>query len=137
MTHGSSQPADKQRVELILERIDQLPTLSPIAQKLLDAASNDDVDINELAALIESDPSLTGKVLSLCRRSDRGLGDSITDVMHAITLVGLEAIRAAVLSVEVYELLNSESVEQKQNAFDSKGHWQGCMSVACACELIA
>lgn len=137
MTHGSSQPADKQRVELILERIDQLPTLSPIAQKLLDAATNDDVDINELAALIESDPSLTGKVLSLCRRSDRGLGDSITDVMHAITLVGLEAIRAAVLSVEVYELLNSESVEQKQNAFDSKGHWQGCMSVACACELIA
>ena len=73
MTHGSSQPADKQRVELILERIDQLPTLSTIAQKLLDTASNDDVDIAELASLIESDPSQTGKVLSLCRRSDRGL----------------------------------------------------------------
>jgi signal transduction histidine kinase/HD-like signal output (HDOD) protein len=137
MTQGSSQPVDKERVELILERIDQLPTLSTIAQKLLDTASNDDVDISELAALIESDPSLTGKVLSLCRRSDRGLGDSITSVMHAITLVGLEAIRAAVLSVEVYELLNNDEDDQKKSAFDSKGHWQGCMSVASACELIA
>jgi len=136
--HATSQPAaDKERIELILERIDQLPTLSPIAQKLLEAASNDDVDIAELASLIESDPALTGKVLSLCRRSDRGLGDSITSVMHAITLVGLEAIREAVLSVEVYELLNANDSEENTSAFDTKGHWQACMSVASACELIA
>lgn len=127
-------PGDKQKVELILERIDQLPTLSPIAQKLLDAANNDDVDLNELAALIESDPALTGRVLSMCRRSDRGLSD-ITSVMHAITLLGLEAIRAAVLSLEVYEIL--APANDVAGAFDGNGHWQACLSVAVAAELIA
>lgn len=103
----SAQPnGGSQKVELILERIDQLPTLSPIAQKLLDAATSDDVDIAELAGLIETDPSLTGKVLSLCRRSDRGVSETVTSVHHAITLVGLEAIQSAVLSVEVYQLLS-------------------------------
>ena len=103
---GSQSQGGSQKVELILERIDQLPTLSPIAQKLLDAATNDDVDIAELSALIETDPSLTGKVLSLCRRSDRGVSETVTNVQHAVTLVGLEAIQSAVLSVEVYSLMS-------------------------------
>ncbi|GAB5497236.1 MAG: hypothetical protein Phyf2KO_23160 [Phycisphaerales bacterium] len=127
-------PSEKQKVELILERIDQLPTLSPIAQKLLDAANNDDVDLGELAALIESDPSLSGRVLSMCSRSDKGL-DSISSVMHAITLLGLESIRAAVLSLEVYETL--APADDEAGAFDGKGHWQACLSVAVTAELIA
>ena len=134
----SAQPnGGSQKVELILERIDQLPTLSPIAQKLLNAATSDDVDIAELAALIETDPSLTGKVLSLCRRSDRGVSETVTNVQHAVTLVGLEAIQSAVLSVEVYQLLSERQESETNSGFDGQGHWRACISVAAASELIA
>ncbi|MCA9272867.1 MAG: HDOD domain-containing protein [Phycisphaerales bacterium] len=134
---GSQSQGGSQKVELILERIDQLPTLSPIAQKLLDAATNDDVDIAELSALIETDPSLTGKVLSLCRRSDRGVSETVTNVQHAVTLVGLEAIQSAVLSVEVYSLMSGAESDVSTVGFDGQGHWRACISVASASELIA
>ncbi len=134
---GSHTQGGTQKVELILERIDQLPTLSPIAQKLLDAATSDDVDIAELSALIETDPSLTGKVLSLCRRSDRGVSETVTNVQHAVTLVGLEAVQSAVLSVEVYNLMSGTESEASNAGFDGQGHWRACISVASASELIA
>ena len=134
---GSQSQGGSQKVELILERIDQLPTLSPIAQKLLDAATNDDVDIAELSALIETDPSLTGKVLSLCRRSDRGVSETVTNVQHAVTLVGLEAIQSAVLSVEVYSLMSGAESDASTVGFDGQGHWRACISVASASEMIA
>ena len=134
---GSQSQGGSQKVELILERIDQLPTLSPIAQKLLDAATNDDVDIAELSALIETDPSLTGKVLSLCRRSDRGVSETVTNVQHAVTLVGLEAIQSAVLSVEVYSLMSGAESDVSTVGFDGQGHWRACISVASASEMIA
>lgn len=137
MTGSQSQDGGSQKVELILERIDRLPTLSPIAQRLLDAATSDDVDIAELAALIETDPSLTGKVLSLCRRSDRGVSETVTNVQHAVTLVGLEAIQSAVLSVEVYQILSGPAEDLPASAFDGPGHWRACLSVASASELIA
>lgn len=134
---GAQAQGGKQKVELILERIDQLPTLSPIAQRLLNVATSDDVDIAELSALIETDPSLTGKVLSLCRRSDRGVSETVTNVQHAVTLVGLEAIQSAVLSVEVYNLMSGTEEEETNTGFDGQGHWRACISVASACELIA
>ncbi len=127
---------DKEKVELILERIDQLPTLSPIAQKLLELASDDEVDIHELGTLIESDPALTGRVLSMCRKSDKGLGEPIESVTRAITLLGLDAIRAVVLSLEVYDILAHEDDDERR-VFDGKGHWRASLSVAAACELIA
>lgn len=137
---NASQPGGAQKVELILERIDRLPTLSPIAQRLLAAATDEDVDIAELAALIETDPSLTGRVLSLCRRSDRGVSETVTSVQHAVTLVGLEVIQSAVLSVEVYRLMSvpdAGNAGGAESGFDGPGHWRGCISVASAAELIA
>ncbi|HED54177.1 MAG TPA: HDOD domain-containing protein [Phycisphaerales bacterium] len=131
------EPSRTEQVELILDRVDQLPTLSPIAQKLLSAASPDDVDFSELIKLIETDPSLTGKVLSMCRRADRGLGNAVSSVGQAVTLLGLEAIQSAVLSVEVFELLSPTEDDHGEGGFDGFGHWRGCVSVASACELIA
>ncbi|MEO1583300.1 MAG: HDOD domain-containing protein [Planctomycetota bacterium] len=129
--------ARARKVELILERLGELPTLSTVAQKVLSAGSTDEVDIGELSRLIEADPSLTGKVLSMCRRADRGLGDKITSVSRAITLLGLDAVISAVLSVEVFRLLSDAHGTSERGGFDAQGHWRHAIAVASAAELIA
>lgn len=129
--------ARARHVEMILERLTSLPTLSAVAQKVLNAGSHDEVDIAELSHLIESDPSLTGKVLSMCRRADRGLGDKITSVNRAITLLGLDAVTSAMLSIEVFDLLSSEQTASNKGGFDAAGHWRHSIAVASAAELIA
>ncbi|MGP1273064.1 MAG: HDOD domain-containing protein [Phycisphaerales bacterium] len=134
---GAPSRTDARRLELILERIQSLPTLSTVAQKLMSAGSHDEVDIGELTRLIEADPSLTGKVLSMCRSADKGLGDKITSVQRAITLLGLDAVTSAVLSVEVFEILSGAHGGTRQSAFDAPGHWRHAIAVATAAELIA
>jgi signal transduction histidine kinase/HD-like signal output (HDOD) protein len=133
---GPAGQARARQVELILDRLVSLPTLSAVATKLLSAGSQEEIDIPELARLIEADPSLTGKVLSLCRRADKGLGDRITGVAHAITLLGLDAVTSAVLSVEVFDTLRSPG-SAGASGFDAQGHWRHAIAVACASELIA
>jgi signal transduction histidine kinase/HD-like signal output (HDOD) protein len=135
------------RVELILSQIETLPTLSPIATRLLELSSDDESDINEIVGLIESDPSLTAKILGLCRRADMGLGDRITTVKHAVLMLGLSAVQAAVLSVDVFELLQSEETldgearayaqDHDSEGLDRVGFWKHAVAVACAAELLA
>ncbi len=129
--------ARARHVEMIVERLGMLPTLSAVAQKVLSAGSHDEVDIGELTRLIEADPSLTGKVLSMCRRADTGLGDKVTSVNRAITLLGLDAVISAMLSVEVFDLLSNEQDASKRGGFDAPGHWRHAIAVASASEMIA
>jgi signal transduction histidine kinase/HD-like signal output (HDOD) protein len=136
------------QVELVVQQVEALPTLSPIATRLLNLSSSDDTDLKEIVTLIESDPSLTSKILGLCRRADRGITGPITTVRRAVVLLGLEAVQAAVLSVAVYELLSEarhplddeekeNGTENRSTRFERVGFWKHSVSVACAAELLA
>lgn len=145
MTLAAEAPRTRQ-IDLILSQVDNLPTLSPIAARLLSLGSADDVDLSELARLIESDPALAGRLLGLCRKADKGWGDRITTVKRAVVMLGLDAVRSAVLSVDVYDVMKNRAAEvDRQTAargadsrpFDRAGFWRHSLAVACACELLA
>ncbi len=134
--------ARSRQVELILEGVDGLPTLSPVAARVISIGSADEVDIDEITKVIESDPAMSTRVLGLCRRADKGLGDRVTTVKRAVVMLGIEAVRAAVLSVSVYDLLGNSRHEAPddgppRSTFDRAGFWRYSLGVACASELIA
>src|SRR6266850_1126606 len=93
------------QIELILRRVESLPTLSPVATRMLQIAGVEDADLDALVEVIESDPPLTARLLGLCRRADKGWGDRITTVRRAVVMLGLEAVQAAALSVSVYDVM--------------------------------
>ncbi|MFI4855627.1 MAG: HDOD domain-containing protein [Phycisphaerales bacterium JB065] len=132
MTSTAAHPDDR---ELILSHIESLPTLSPIALRVLQLSSSPDADIKEIVSLIESDPALTARVLRLCKRADRTTANEITTIDRAVVLVGLEAVRAAMLSVEVYGLAKSDA--DASAVFDRAAFWRHSLAVACCAELIA
>ncbi|MEQ8769119.1 MAG: HDOD domain-containing protein [Phycisphaerales bacterium] len=138
------------RIELILHQVGRLPTLSPVATRLMHVAGADDADLDEIIGLIEADPALTAMVLGLVRRAEHGLGDKIETVRRAVVMLGLEAVQSAVLSVSVYELMSQrgsdldrdefeadEKAEDGAPAFDHAGLWKHAVAVAVASELIA
>src|SRR5215831_8005618 len=100
--------ARARQVELILERVQTLPTLSPVAARLLSIGTIDEVLIADVVKIIESDPALSTRILGLCRKADRGLGDRITTVKRAVLMLGIESVRSAALSVSVYDLMSKE-----------------------------
>ncbi|MCW5766539.1 MAG: HDOD domain-containing protein, partial [Phycisphaeraceae bacterium] len=137
-------PALARRVDLVLRQLTALPTLSPIATRLMSLSSAADADFNEIAALIEADPSLTARLLSLCRRASVGMAQQVTTVKRAAVMLGLEAVQAAVLSVEIYEVLSQATGSDERRAdvaegqgFDRAGFWTHSLAVAGASEMLA
>ena len=135
-----------ERIELILHQLQSLPTLSTIAARLLSLTSRDDSEIREIVEVIESDPALTTRILALCRRAEKGLSSKITTIDRSVVLLGIEAIRNAVLSLEIYGLFNSEddsdageaeTSEAPPSGFDRLAFWKHSIGVAVASELIA
>src|SRR3954467_13367358 len=100
------------QIEAILREVESLPTLSPVATRLLQIAGVEDADLDALVEIIESDPALSARLLGLCRRADKGLGDRITTVRRAVVMLGLEAVQAAALSVSVYDVMESYTPEE-------------------------
>lgn len=133
--------SDGRRTELIERAIDQLPTLSVVATRLLQISGADRADMAEIVRMIESDPALSARLVGLCRRADKGLGDRITTARRAVLMLGFDAVRSAALSVSVYDVVRRSAAERTDStdhpAFDRDGFWRHSICVACACELIA
>ncbi|MFT3684122.1 MAG: HDOD domain-containing protein [Phycisphaerales bacterium] len=148
--HTASAPTSPshRQVDLILQSLDELPTLSPVAVRLLKLTGAHDADFDEIVRVIETDPALSAKVLSLVRRASVGgsggsaAARTITTVKRAAVMLGLEALQSAVLSVQIYELLRQapngdEQRDGSLNAFDRAGFWKHSIAVGCAAELLA
>lgn len=132
---NTATPEQARRVELVLQRLESLPTLSSVAVRVLNATGSEG-GAREIIPLIESDPALTARLLRMCRMSHTGLGSKITTVERAVVLLGLESVRTALLSVEVIGLY-TESPGEGRSAFDTRDLWRRSVAVACAAEALA
>jgi len=127
---------ETEQVRLILRQVQNLPPLAPVASRLLALGDEATVDLAEIARLVETDPVLSGRILGLCRRADKGVAEKITSVRRAVVLVGLGAVRGAVLGASAFSALG-EQKEAGDKRFDRAGFWKYCVCVACTAELLA
>ncbi len=142
---------ETRRAELVLHEIESLPTLPGVAARLMKIGSAEDADLQEIMRLIESDPTLTARVLSLCRRAELGLGSRVTTVERAVVLLGLEAVQSVVLSVQVIDWARDAERRAGSNktlagniagpgtpeSFNWEGFWRHSIATACCAELLA
>ena len=126
----------EKRVELILQQLEELPTLPAVVVRLLELTSDDQASISEVVSLISSDPSLTARILQLVHRADVGVHGEVNSVERAVVLLGFEAVRSAVLAVSVFESFGSLS-ERRAPHFSRDEFWKHCVATACCAELMA
>src|SRR6476646_10284020 len=92
----------EKRVELILQQLEELPTLPAVALRVLQVTADDTSSATDVVQLIGSDPALTTRILQLTRRADMGARGDIHSIERAVLLLGFDAVRAAVLAVSVF-----------------------------------
>jgi signal transduction histidine kinase/HD-like signal output (HDOD) protein len=129
------------RVELIIQQLEALPTLSAIAVRLLELTASETSEARQVIELVSSDPALASKVLKMCRCHSRGRASIVKSVDRAVILLGFEAVRSAVLSVQVFELFDRApspggEVPLHKPVFDRAMFWRHSLAVAVACELL-
>jgi len=111
------------RAREVLEKLQSgygLPTLSPVAIRLIELASDDDSSARDLALLIEKDPSLTVRLLKLANSAFFKSLYPATTVQHAIMRIGFHQLRVLALSLSLRETFPMGMTRQ----MDYEGFWR-------------
>lgn len=127
----------EKRVELILHQLDELPTLPAVAVRVLQTTRDEASSAGDVVRLIESDPSLTTRILKLVHRADLGVRGEVNSVDRAVKLLGFEAVRSATLAVSVFDTFRPAVAGPGASKFSREEFWKHCVAVACCAELLA
>lgn len=113
----------------------QLPNIPQVLLKLLDYCQSDDVDVTELAKLIEQDPAMASKVISAANSSafHRSGGGKVS-IEPSIIAIGMEMIRVLVINESVYQTVNGFV---PSNGIDLRSYWKRSLTTASIARDIA
>lgn len=99
--------AEKQTLRTrALGSLGSLPPFSPILNRLLASLARDDVSFVRIADLIEKDTVLAGNVLHLVNSALYGRRATVNSIRHAVSLLGVNKLRNAALSMSVTRMWN-------------------------------
>ena len=102
MTASASTPPVTPTVrERALIALGQLPPFSPILNRLIASLASEDVSFAKIADLIEKDTVLAGNILKLVNSALYGLAGTVNSIRHAVSLLGINKLRNAALSMSV------------------------------------
>jgi len=122
------------RVEQLLERVDQLPVMSPIHARLVRMIQETDVSAQELSEAISEDPSLTAHVLRLVNSAVHGSPRGVGTVSHAVLVLGFDTIARQVLG-RARRALKEPS--DRAGPLDFGAFWQHSVGVAAGARTLA
>ena len=85
---------------LEVQKLNQLPAMSLVVHQFLQALEDDDVEVRQLAQIIEKDPALTARIIGLANAAYFGLTERVTSVEEAIfKVLGLNTAKSLALSI--------------------------------------
>ncbi len=121
------------QTRLLVQKIEQLPTLPVLATKILEASGGDD-SIGQISAVIEQDQSICAKILRIANSAYFGFLRQITTIHSAVVLIGLNTVRSLVLGTSIIDLFKTENTEE---SFDVERFWIHSISSATAAKLLS
>jgi len=86
-----------QNLESLLEQSHELPSLPEIYIKVSQLIESDDAGSRDIGDAIQTDPSLTAKILKLINSAYFGLSSEVTSVPQAVSLLGRNQLKQVVL----------------------------------------
>lgn len=119
------------RVAKLVEEIGEIPTLPAIIRTISEIVNDPDSSTADLAKVISSDVGLSSKILKFANSAAFGFSREISDIQHAITLLGFQQTQTLALSVPVFENLI------KLADFDFKSFWSHSLRCAQLSRLLS
>ncbi len=91
-----------EQIKRVVARIESLPSMPSLYQRLVELLDSPEVSIQEVGQTIAQDLAMTTKVLHLVNSSFFGLHRTVSDPVRAVNYLGLETVKALVLTVHVF-----------------------------------
>ena len=120
-------------ISKLLRKEPDLPSPPAIALRILEEIKREECSIDSLSRIIEADPVLVAKVLRISNSSHYGLVSEVNTLPHALSLLGLNAVKNIVLSFVL-----TENVPKGANdgAFNYDQFWRRSVTTAVSADLV-
>lgn len=111
-----------------------LPTMPDVVQKIQKVFADDDYDVAKITGLIQSDPSISAKLLKTANSALYSGNAPIETLQQAVVRMGMDAIRKQIMIYAASELFRSKSTSMK-NRMESL--WRDCRKVSAFSRILA
>ncbi len=86
----------------VVSRMRALPSQPDVYTRLMRAVRSEDVGMDDIAAIVEENPSVAARVLQLVNSAFFGLPRPTASIKEAVVFIGTKTLRTLVLSVEAF-----------------------------------
>jgi len=133
MEQCSKEGRDRTRKHIIatLTKATDILTIPTVVQNILEITSSKDSSVTDLTDIIEGDPALTTRILSVANSAYYGFVKKVSTVSHAVVILGFEEIKNIALGMTVLRF------------FDRRGSvfierlWRHSFAVGIATRMVA
>ena len=120
------------KLKEVVSNIDTLPSLPVIYKELQEKIKDPETSLDDIGNIISQDIAMTAKILQLVNSSFFGLYQKIESPARAVTLLGLDTLKALVLVSHIF----SETTIPG-DLFSAETLWQHSMTVGALSRIIA
>ncbi len=118
----------------VMRQLRSMPPLPDVASRVLAIVREPDYSLDELVAVVRTDPALTGRILKLCNSSLFGLQKEIQSVSDAVAYIGARNLVKLVLVT----CTGSYFRGLPDNGYADPGQlWMHTLACATACQSLA
>jgi HD-like signal output (HDOD) protein len=107
-------------MRLEIQKIDYLPPMPSVAQKIIIASNDETSDMDDIAKIIKEDPGLTAKIVGMANSAFFGFGRNVATLEQAIiNVLGLDLVKGFALSLAMSSVFDPTKCVN----FDLKRYW--------------
>lgn len=117
----------------ILERLDELPSLPTVYHRARAALDDPDSSLESVAAIIETDPALTARLLRVANSALYGLTAKVDSALRALTLIGAAETHHLILSTTLISVFRDLPL----GAVSMRSFWEHSIACGVAARVIA
>jgi len=125
---------DADDLRMSVSKIKALPTIPLVLTKILDLVEDQNSTIQDLERAIQSDQSITAKVLRLANSAFYGFPRKITTISKAIILIGFNSVKNIAIGVLVFEAFQCR---KGKGAEEIEAGWVHAVEVAFGAKMLA
>ncbi len=92
----------REHIGRLVARMDRLPSLPDLYVELVDKMADPECSIDDIAAIVARDISMTARILKLVNSAFFGLRQQVASPAEAVNYLGLDTIKALVLSINAF-----------------------------------
>ena len=90
----------------VISGVESLPSLPELYSEVIDEVNSAEGSLNRVGEIISRDSGMSAKILQLVNSAFFGLPRQITSPVKAVQLLGLDTVKALILSVKVFSMFS-------------------------------